>query len=56
VLYAVFISALAVSHSVDTAFIAAFTATVVEALPLEDYDNMAIPVTVGLAVQFINFL
>ena len=53
---AVFISAFAVSHNVNTAFIAAFTATVVEALPLEDFDNMAIPVTVGLAVQFINFL
>jgi len=53
---AVFISAFAVSHSINIAFIAAFTATVVEALPLEDYDNMAIPVTVGLAVQFINYL
>ena len=53
---AVFISAFAVSHNVNIAFIAAFTATVVEALPLEDFDNMAIPVTVGLAVQFVNFL
>jgi phytol kinase len=53
---AVFISALAVSHNVNIALIAAFTATVVEALPLEDFDNMAIPVTVGLAVQFVNFL
>jgi phytol kinase len=52
---AVFISAFAVSNNVNTAFIAAFTATVVEALPLEDFDNMAIPVTVGLAVQFVNF-
>ena len=53
---AVFISAFAVSHNVNIAFIAAFTATVVEALPLEDYDNIAIPVTVGLAVQFVNFI
>jgi phytol kinase len=53
---AVFISAFTVSHSVNIAFVAAFTATVVEALPLEDFDNMAIPVTVGLVVQFVNFL
>jgi len=53
---AVFISALAVSHNINIALIAAFTATVVEALPLEDFDNMAIPVTVGLAVQFVNYL
>jgi phytol kinase len=53
---AVFISAFAVSHNVSIAFVAAFTATVVEALPIEDFDNMAIPVTVGLAVQFVNFL
>jgi len=53
---AVFISALTVSHNINIALIAAFTATVVEALPLEDFDNMAIPVTVGLAVQFVNYL
>jgi len=53
---AVFISAFAVSHNIDIALIAAFTAAVVEALPLEDFDNMAIPVTVGLAVQLVNFL
>jgi dolichol kinase len=49
---AVFISAFAVSGSIQVAVIAAFTATVVEALPLEDYDNLVLPVTVGLAVIF----
>ena len=49
---AVLISAYAVSGNIHIAFVAAFTAMVVEALPLEDYDNIAIPVTVGLAVQF----
>ncbi|MDR2942492.1 MAG: phosphatidate cytidylyltransferase [Treponema sp.] len=53
---AVFISAYSVSHNINIAIVAAFTATVVEALPLEDYDNMLIPVTVGLAVQFVSFL
>jgi dolichol kinase len=53
---AVFISAYAVSHNVNIALIASFTATVVEALPIEDYDNLAIPVTVGLVVQFVSFL
>ncbi|MCL2211656.1 MAG: phosphatidate cytidylyltransferase [Treponema sp.] len=47
----VLISALAVSGSMQIAFIAAFTAMIVEALPLEDYDNLAIPVTVGFTVQ-----
>ena len=49
---AVLISAYAVSGSMHIAFVAAFVATFVEALPLEDYDNLALPVTVGLAVQF----
>ncbi|MDR1618583.1 MAG: phosphatidate cytidylyltransferase [Treponema sp.] len=48
---AVLIAAYRVSSSVRIAFIAAFTATAVEALPLADYDNLALPVTVGLAVQ-----
>jgi dolichol kinase len=47
---AVLISAYAVSGRLHIALVAAFTATAVEALPLEDYDNLAIPVTVGLAV------
>jgi dolichol kinase len=49
---AVFVSAYAVSGSIQVAAVAAFTATVVEALPLEDYDNLVLPVTVGLAVFF----
>ena len=48
----VLISAYAVSGNVYVALTAAFTAAIVEALPLNDYDNLAIPVTVGLAVQF----
>jgi len=48
----VLISALAVSGNVYVALTAAFIAMIVEALPLNDYDNLAIPVTVGLAVQF----
>jgi len=47
----VLISAYAVSGSIHIAMVAAFTATIVEALPLNDYDNLAIPVTVGMAVQ-----
>jgi dolichol kinase len=51
---AVFIAAYRVSSSVRIAFVAAFTATAVEALPLADYDNLALPVTVGLAVQLAS--
>jgi dolichol kinase len=52
----VFISTLAFSHHFETAFIAALTATLVEALPLEDYDNLALPMAVGLTVQVHFFL
>ena len=50
----VLVSAYAVSGSLRIALAAAFTATLVEALPLYDYDNMAIPVTVGLVVMFTS--
>jgi len=49
---AVLISAYVVSGSMHIAMIAAITAMVVEALPLEDYDNLALPVSVGFVVQF----
>ena len=49
---AVFISAFAVSGSFRVAAVASLTAAFIEVLPLEDYDNIAIPVTVGLVVQF----
>jgi dolichol kinase len=48
---AVLLSAYAVSGSIHIAFVAAITAMCIEALPLEDYDNLVLPVTVGLAVQ-----
>jgi dolichol kinase len=51
---AVLVSAYAVSGSIHIAVLAAFTAMVVEALPLEDYDNLAIPVSVGFVVQFAS--
>jgi dolichol kinase len=48
---AVFISAYLVSHSFTVSIAAALTATVVEALPLEDYDNIALPLFVGFIAQ-----
>jgi len=53
---AVLISSYAVCSSMYIAFVAAFVAVIVEALPLEDFDNLALPVTVGLAVQFATML
>ena len=50
----VLVSAYAVSGHLHIALVAAFTATIVEAMPLEDYDNLAIPVAVGLAVKFTS--
>jgi dolichol kinase len=49
--FAVYVSAFLVLHDSQAAFIAAFTAASVEALPLEDYDNILLPVTVGFVVQ-----
>jgi dolichol kinase len=48
---AVFISAYLVSQSYTVAIAAALTAATVEALPLEDYDNIALPLFVGFAAQ-----
>jgi dolichol kinase len=48
---AVFISTYTFSGSIRIALIAAFSAMSAEALPLADFDNLALPVTVGLAVQ-----
>jgi dolichol kinase len=48
---AVLVSAFRVSRDFRIALVAAFTATLVEALPLEDYDNLALPVTVGMVVS-----
>jgi dolichol kinase len=51
---AVFIAARCVVPDTRIALIAALTATMVEALPLHDYDNIAMPVSVGLAVQLTS--
>jgi len=48
---AVFMSAYLVSYSYTVSLAAAVTATCVEALPLEDYDNIALPLIVGVVVQ-----
>lgn len=48
---ATFIAAWLVSRSTPVALAAAFTAMIVEALPLEDYDNIALPLIVGLVAQ-----
>jgi dolichol kinase len=52
---AVYISAYGVSRSLRTAFFAALSATLVEALPLEDYDNIVLPIVTGLVVSIIAF-
>jgi dolichol kinase len=48
---AVFISVLLVSRNYTVSLVAAVTATAVEALPLKDYDNIALPLIVGAVVQ-----
>jgi dolichol kinase len=48
---AVFFSAYLVSQNYTVSIAAALTATTVEALPLEDYDNIALPLFVGFTAQ-----
>jgi dolichol kinase len=50
---AVFFAAYHVSLDYRTAFFAGLCASLVEALPLKDYDNIALPVSVGFVVQLI---
>ena len=47
------LSVYAFSQNPLAASVAALVATAVEALPLEDYDNVALPLAVGIAVQWI---
>lgn len=47
----VFIASWYVCKDVKTSFAAAIAATVSEALPLEDYDNIVIPLTAGIAAK-----
>jgi dolichol kinase len=49
----VFLSSFLVSKSIPVALAAALTATVVEALPLDDFDNFVLPLAVGFVVQMI---
>ncbi|MDR1443983.1 MAG: phosphatidate cytidylyltransferase [Treponema sp.] len=53
---AVLAAAYQVSRDFRLALIAAFAATVTEALPLEDYDNLALPLVVGLVVSIASGL
>lgn len=53
---AVLISAYGVSGNMSVAVTAALTAMIVEALPLGDYDNLALPITVGLAVRLVSLM
>jgi dolichol kinase len=50
---ATFFSAWLVSHNPAAALAAAITATAVEALPLEDYDNIVLPLIVGAVVTLV---
>jgi dolichol kinase len=50
---AVLISAYGVSRDYRIALTAAVVATVTEALPLEDYDNLVLPLVVGLVVSVV---
>lgn len=52
--FAVFFMAYRVSSAIPVAFIAAITATIIELLPLKDFDNILMPIGVGFAVQFLQ--
>ena len=48
-----FVSAWLISRNLIVSMTAAVTATVVEALPLKDYDNIVLPLVVGIVVQLV---
>jgi dolichol kinase len=50
----VFLAAYRVSADIRVALIASFTAMTVDALPLDDYDNLAMPVIVGFMEQLAS--
>ena len=50
---AIFFSALLVSHSFAVSIAAAIVGTAVEALPLEDYDNISLPLIVGVVANIL---
>ena len=50
---ATFIAAWLVSRNLIVSLAAATAAVIVEALPLRDYDNIALPVAVGAVVQLV---
>ena len=50
---AAFIPAWLVSHSLAVSLAAALAATAAEALPLKDYDNIALPLAAGLAALLL---
>jgi dolichol kinase len=52
---AVLICAYGVSNNVRVAVIAGLTAMIVEAFSFGDYDNLTLPIAVGLMVQFVSF-
>ena len=49
----VYYAALIASGSVNAAFVAAIDASLAEALPLDDFDNIVIPLAAGLAVSLV---
>jgi dolichol kinase len=52
---AVFISAYGVSRRFTVAFYAALAAALVEALPLKDYDNLVLPISIGFLAKLLLF-
>jgi dolichol kinase len=50
---AVFVAAYGVSRRFTVAFVAALAAALVEALPLEDYDNLVLPVSISFVAQLL---
>jgi dolichol kinase len=50
---AIFVSAFLVSHNFTVSIAAAIVGTMVEALPLEDYDNISLPLIVGVIASYL---
>ena len=53
--FAVFLSSFAVCHNCSIALLLAVIATVVEVVPMTDFDNIVIPILIGGMAQYLLF-
>jgi dolichol kinase len=51
---AILISSMLVTHDFTVSFICAVTGTIIEALPIEDFDNVFLPLAIGAVLALVG--